>query len=72
MSVYGWQVQMVLTFNLIIDMICSELIKELKKYDPNKNVVFIKHFGKSKMHIPIEKVRFNEIFNEIDLHSYEN
>lgn len=53
-------------------MICSELIKELKKYDPNKNVVFIKHFGKSKMHIPIEKVRFNEIFNEIDLHSYEN
>lgn len=53
-------------------MICSEPIKELKKYDPNKNVVFIKHFGKSKMYIPIEKVRFNEIFNEINLHSYEN
>lgn len=53
-------------------MTCSDLIKELKKYDPDKTVVFLEHSGKSKKHIPIEKVQFNKIFDEINLHSYEN
>lgn len=52
-------------------MTCKELITELQKYNPDKSVVFLRFVGKNKEHIPITKVSFNKIFNEINL-SYEN
>ena len=52
-------------------MTCKDLIAELQKYNPNKPVVFLRFVGKNKEHIPITKVSFNKIFDEINL-SYEN
>lgn len=52
-------------------MTCRELIAELQKYNPDKPIVFLRFVGKNKEHIPITKVSFNKIFDEINL-SYEN
>ena len=52
-------------------MTCKDLVAELQKYNPDKPVVFLRFVGKNKEHIPITKVSFNKIFDEINL-SYEN
>ena len=52
-------------------MTCKDLIAGLQKYNPDKPVVFLRFVGKNKEHIPITKVSFNKIFDEINL-SYEN
>lgn len=52
-------------------MTCKDLIAELQKYNPDKPIVFLRFVGKNKEHIPITKVSFNKIFDEINL-SYEN